>query len=741
MAKNKLKAKSQKSVAIRVINILFLIALVIAIVVPVLMFTPVSSSIKGLFKDKSWAIDMVKSMNSWVKYHICKVFHLNTSFRGHGVTFTSCFYLYITYFTTLVSLFMVYTPFLAMHRNKVKGKNQVYRKVLCWIAFGFMACVFASVASTFWSKRLANDLGSVYTWLLTLGRTWVSLFRPKGALNILVIERITWNYYMWSIFWLYVLFALIVFLLLLIACVGKAKKPVENKVAEEKVTEAKEQQKADEVTEETPLNTPAPVLAEEKEEITKITPTIREIALLNSLNPLYETKIDILPDLEDIEEAKPEVETVNSIALQEEKKNEEVEEQAEEINKELSPEERAVVVLPGIDEWNADPWPVEEAIDQSSTEDLTQAAKEEAEEEIKLEEVKTEVIEEEKRPDEQIEESEEAKAEEKEASKIVFINSILKDGKRPQEETNEDVLEENKEDRTSYKEILCDNSHTPVVTSPVEEKETWLLDKYELPKAVEEAKPVEEKPVSKPAPRVAPISLKQFDPSKKANRPIEPIKVINPITKEEPVEETKPVEEKKVPTPISGPLHSIAKSKHDKIEAVKPRKVPFSVKKYQVKTYEGELTAEQAFNMGVTKVQPTVNPVFANQTNEPAWKEKKRREDIRSNGYSDVTQVSNLNGKTTTTNTSSQRKATSIRDLIKSKKHTVENKEVKPEEKKIAKPITPIAFKPVEKKEEEEEAKPEEKTASPIKPIAPLTPKKRPDIKPIKPITPIKPKK
>lgn len=740
MAKNKLNAKSQKSVAIRVINILFLIALVIAIVVPALMFTPVSSSIKGLFIGKEWAIDMVNSMNSWVKYHICSVFHINPSFRGHGITFTSCFYLYITYFTTVFSLFMVYTPFLVLHRNRVKGKNQVYRKVFCWIAFAFMACVFAAVASTFWSKRLAKDLGGIYTWLLTLGQIWASLFRPKGPLNILVIERITWNYYMWSIFWLYALFALIVFLLLLIASVGKAKKPVENKVVEEKAVENEEQKTAEEVNEETPVNTPAPVLAEGKEEVAKIIPTIREIALLDSLNPLYETKIDILPDLEEAEEeVKPEVESADSTALLEEKKNEEVKEQAEEINKQLSPEEKAVLVLPGIDEWNADPWSIEQAIDQSSSEDLTQAAKEEKEEEIKLEEVETPAVEEEKKLDEQIKEVEETKAEEKESSKVVFINSIFKDGKRPQEETNENVLEENKEDRTSYKEILCDNSHTPIVTTPVEDKETWLLDKYELPKAVEEAKPVEEKPISKPAPRVAPISLKQFDPSKKANRPTEPIKVINPIVKEEPVEEVKPVEEKKVIAPISGPLHSIAKSKHDKIEAVKPRKVPFSVKKYQVKTYEGELTAEQAFNMGVTKVQPTVNPVFANQSSEPAWKEKKRREDIRSNGYSDVTQVSNLNGKTPTTNTSSQRKATSIRDLIKSKKQAAENKEIKPEEKKIAKPITPIAFKPVEKKEE---AKPvEEKTASPIKPIAPLTPKKRSDIKPIKPITPIKPKK
>ena len=842
MAQTKEKTKAKKSVAIRVINILFIIALVVAIVVPILMVTPVATSIKASLKETSWAKDWAVALNNWMKWHVVKVFNLPTTFRGHGVTFTSCLYLYAIYFGTIFSLFMWYLPFVINHRNKVKGKNQVWRKAVNWTCFGLLTCVFLAVASSFFSIRLIRDLGDMYKWVIDLGAKWCRLFAPargsspKGVLNVLVVERISTNYYAWALIWFYVMLVLFEFICLVVASVGKASQ----------VTEVKENVPAsieeDKVQTPAPVMQPVPVAAAEE---SKLIPTVREVALLDALNPLYETKIEVLPDLEDKkEENLSDLKPVNEEALDEAKDIKKIQDTAESLSED---KDVSVLVLPGIDEWDADPWPEDEQEDaviendriekiaesldsncvtpilpeepkkeEKPLEDLTAVAAPE-EENVPVEELKEEEAEEPSkivfinssfrdglRPQEEDNVREEIVAEDRtdkkeivcnnehkeiltkpvsnedtwdigeyheepkpaaeeepveektaepvteeikeEPSKVVFINSSFKDGLRPQEDDNvrEEIVAE---DRTDKKEIVCNNEHKEILTKPVSNEDTWDIGEYhEEPKPVAEEKPAEEKPAEpqKPQPRVSQIGLMKFDPSKKKNGPAAPIGVINPIKKEEPVVEEKPVEEKKVAAPIAGPLHSIEKSKHGKIEAVKARHVSFELKNYQVKTYEGDLTAQEAFNMGVTKVQPTVNPIFANQEKGSAWKEKKRMEDIRQNGYGDVVQVEKLTGKTKPSMTapSVSKKPMSIRDMLKAKKSQNTESSAPVEEKKISKPITPVAFKPIEKKEEpaqevKKEVSPLDQVPStPFHPIAPLPKKekKRPEIKPIAPI-------
>lgn len=358
----------------------------------------------------------------------------------------------------------------------------------------------------------------------------------------------------------------------------------------------------------------------------------------------------------------------------------------------------------------------------------------------------------EEKPTEEPKPEEAAPAEEGKATeeaKPVNPNEIPAETGRLQEEKNENHFFATGEDRSKLKEVHADNSHEEVVTEKPSTEDTWKLPPY-----VEEKKP---EPASKPAqekkplgyqPSVKPVALKQVNPNAHPNKPHGPIGVVTPIVHEEkkpveeaPVEEA-PVEEEKKLAPVTGPLHSTEKSKHEKIEAVKARRVRFELKNYQIKTYQGDLTPEQAFEKGVTKVQPKVRPTFANESAEPTWKAKRREEDIRKNGYTNVTQVEKLNGVTPVAPKPIEKKPTSIREMVKMRQQEAQEakkaEEAKPaeEEKKPIKPIKPVAVpvKPVEPKpEEKKEDIPNTKEF--FHPIAPIAkkPTKRPDIKPIDP--------
>ena len=117
-------SKKKKSIALRIFNILFIVAAVIAVAVAIMMFTPIASSLKGALKGAGpLAADIAAKLNAWVKFHICDNFGFGTTFRGHGVTFTSCMYIYIMCLGALLGFFLMYVPFLFRHRNKVDGKK------------------------------------------------------------------------------------------------------------------------------------------------------------------------------------------------------------------------------------------------------------------------------------------------------------------------------------------------------------------------------------------------------------------------------------------------------------------------------------------------------------------------------------------------------------------------------------------------------------------------------------------
>ena len=748
---NKTSTTKKKSVAIRVFNILFIVALVIAIVVPILMFTPLAHSLKGSLQNNSWAAGVAKNLNNFVKYHVCDVFHLSRNFRGHGWTFTSCLYIYLLALVALGGLFMIYLPFVVIHMCNNKGKTEKWRKIVLGITAGVITLTFAAMASLMWSPRLSKDMGGAYTWIVSIVRGWTSLFKSGHAFNVLVVERITWNTYIWAGLWGLFFLALIEFIVLLVCYLVKAKEKV-TVSSKEEVNDALADAEASLVPQAAVM---AASTASENEENGKIIPTIREVALLDSLNPLYDTKIDTLPELgSDALTAVSEIEEPAKEALEE---NKEIVDHVAKASENINVEDKKIVVLPGIDEWNASPWddeikteesnvtetdkedvtieaaPVDENVPveeiavtetiESEKEVTTESAQEESSstEETVVEEVQLEDSNEEK-SDDTIEEnaSEEKTIEEKEEQIIETVSEAVEEFKTA--ETPDEVIEEKSEEVN-------------------EEKVVEETASEEKPLEVKEENSVEEKPVTS-APRVNQIGLKTFDPTKR-EKP-KNVGVINPVktVKEEPVEE-KPAEvneEKAKVTPIVAPLHSIEKSKHEKIEAVKARKVSFELKNYQVKTYEGDLTSEEAFNMGVTKVQPTVNPIFANQSKEPAWKEKRRQEEIKKNGYGDVTSVEKLNGKTTSTTTTGSKKVVSIRDLVKAKK-SQENigEETKNEETKIVKPIAPVAFKAKEepvKEETKEETPLDVKSNATFHPIAPIQhkPTKRPDIKLVDPM-------
>ena len=232
--------------------------------------------------------------------------------------------------------------------------------------------------------------------------------------------------------------------------------------------------------------------------------------------------------------------------------------------------------------------------------------------------------------------------------------------------------------------------------------------------------------------------------------PINPIKVVQPVA-EEPIQEETQAEEEDKPNNVTL-LHKIdERSKPKDIKPIKFKKVRFDLKRFKVKTYDGDLTPEEAFIMGVTKVNPVVNPTFQNQKEIPEWKRKRmeeERKDFRKKGYvKDAKVVSTLehhaNKKQQTKFDKTPSDFDNLREYNKARKAFYDNlknatveeetNEVEPEVK-VIKPINVVK---VEKQEEKVEQK-QETEAEKIKFVKPITPKFNPANKPNKPTKPIK---
>jgi|GEM_PF-2633026 len=243
-------------------------------------------------------------------------------------------------------------------------------------------------------------------------------------------------------------------------------------------------------------------------------------------------------------------------------------------------------------------------------------------------------------------------------------NNNLEDGKRPEE--TEQVTSEDKNVTPVEVSTTTDNSHNDVKTEPSKIQDEWKLPKYVAPLPVkEEAKPAEvAKPVEqeKPVEPIKPVTPVEEEDEKRVFHLVDPMQHQNTVSQ--------PSESENKLAPISGPLHGISKKRTQKIAPVAPTHVKFDLKQYQIKTYSGKLTPEEAFNKGVTKVQPTVNPVFINQKNEPAWKAKKINEEAKKNGYQDVKtlKISKPVKPIGASKSSAFGNAGSIRDMVKAKK-------------------------------------------------------------------------
>lgn len=805
--------KKKGSKAVTVFNIIFIVLFVIVAVAAVLMLTPLSHYVKDFLNGQSWFSGFSTKFIDWVKYHLVDNLNLTMPFRRHSEIFTASLYSFLYICLLLGLLFLCYTPFLVMNHNRKLGRKEGFRKALCWITFIVSFIVFLGYLSIPFTQKVTDLVGKYYSWFPATYEKWMNLFKTGNTLAVIRLSFLSTNLWFNATFYILVMLVIFQIIFYIMACKIKGKKTVE--VEEE--AKAAEDEPATVVAAAIPVAAAAAetVTPEEKPavETVRVAPTIRELAIINSLEPIEASPISNLPGLYDTEVDK-------LIELLEPQKNEELAHE-EEVNRDaieakklsdtIQPDlHRSVKVLPGIDEWDANPWheqekkneevtvlpgidennedpwakekPVEESVVEepakeepvaepiTESSDITDVVAPTEENVPVVEEIVEEKVEE-KAEEPVVEEVVEEKVEETEEPKGAVtkaVNFIEDDGKRPQEEEHEPVVNENTESRLDHKQVVTGNSHEEVKTEKFHLEKDWILPEYvpEEKPAVEETpvveeKPVEEKPAApapapKPVANVKQVELKNVPAVNKENKPrITPIAPITPVApKAAPVEEEKPVEEKPVLTPISGPLHSTAKSKHDKIEAVKAQKVRFELKNYQIKTYQGDLSAEEAFKKGVTKVQPTVNPIFANQSSEPEWKQKRRNEDIRKNGYTNVTTVNKLNGNVPATPVAptTGKSATSIRDLVKAQKASnataAENVEKKDDDKKIAKPTAPINFKPVEpiKPEEKKDDKLQsqnpfsDKQTPAFHPIAPINKKPGAPRAPIKPVDPLKKK-
>lgn len=841
MAKKESSAPNKKrkgSKAIIVFNVIFIVLFVIAAVVAVLMLTPVSHSIKEFLKSQAWLANFAPKYINWVKYHLVQNLGLSMPFRGHQEGFTAVFYGFLYLGLLLTLLFFCYTPFLVMNHNKKLGRRGGFRKALCWITFVVSFLVFIGYLSVPYTQKITSLVGKAYSWFPETYAKWAQLFADGYPLASLRLGFISHNLWFNATFYILVMLVVFQIIFFLLACKIKAKECFVEDEAEVKVEETA----AEEIpaaAEETPVVVAAAeVKPEEKPavETVRVAPTIRELAIINSLEPIEASPISNLPGLYDTEVEK-------LIELLEPQTNEELAQEDKvspdaiearrlsetiqpnmiravnvlpgidewgatpwHVETEIKPRDYTVKVLPGIDEFKADPWAEEEpaienvevkpeepietpvvektsevnditdivtpeensvpVVEDIATEEVEEVVEDRSDKKVVLldnsrDEVKTETTndnewtvpeynpEEDKKEEPVVEEPvveepvvEEPVVEEKKGPVTKAINFIEDDGRRPQEEEHEPVEKGSSESRIDQKEVVLDNSHEEIKTEKFTGNTEWILPEY-----VPEEKPAPQ-PAVKPVANVKQVELK-VPTFNKDNKPkISPIAPITP--KPEPVVvEEKPVEEEKVLTPIAGPLHSTAKSKHEKIEVVKAQKVRFELKNYQIRTYQGDLTAEEAFMKGVTKVQPTVNPVFANQSNEPEWKQKRRNEDIRKNGYTNVTTIDKLNGNVAPAPMAAPTKgATSIRELVKAQKANNEAAneaaEKKDDENKIVKPTAPISFKPVEPVKPVEPTNDKLKAQNPFSdkevpafhPIAPISkkPSNRPVIKPVDPI-------
>lgn len=270
---------------------------------------------------------------------------------------------------------------------------------------------------------------------------------------------------------------------------------------------------------------------------------------------------------------------------------------------------------------------------------------------------------------------------------VVAINSSLNDGLRPQEEEHEKEVRELADDRSEYVELIAVNdlserkdytketyttAEPEEVISPSDQKTKEVKSSItDIPEVKEEEKvTTQDKEEITSKVREAHKPLEPLIKEKK--EPIRPDKFVlaEPIKKEEKAVSKPEVNEKEsqAPKKISGPLHPI-RARNKDIKAIDPQKVSFDVKKHKIRVYQGNLTAQEAFEKAVTKVQSSVNPIFLNSKQDNLTN---NRQQALKEGYYSVNTGKLVKPTKPLSAPTDKKQAKSIRELLKSKRNDKE---------------------------------------------------------------------
>ncbi len=742
---------------------IFIILFIVLIALGVLTFLPIAYNatlgVEGFKNGMSTFVTNVgNKLNSWYGFSNTSIG--SDTYRNGLIVSLGLLTVLITTIYFVLKCFSLMGSVKRKHKRKI-GLRRFFLALLAIIDI----CVLATLVLVPFSGRLSKfgELLAKY-YSTCIGKfgdllKGVKFFTLFGKIDVTDAAGVN----LVGAFWIFVLYILInIILMMLITLPNKKPKEKKEEKPAEALPEEKVEEK---VVEEKPLVTAEPVAKKEEkteEEClvdaikgAKVPPrekkkpiTRRELAILNTLEPFGLSSIQELPGMykEDPNEI------IESLEPKELKKTD--------LPDETKEEAEPVDVLPGIDEWNASPWqdevtPVKEKViepippvkEEALMEDMTVEASEVEEKQEVFEEKEPAPVEEvieEPKVEEVVEEKTIEVVEEKPVEIIEEKPEVVEEVKEEVvEEVKEEVIEEVKEEPKVEEIVEEEPAYKVLETKPVDIDNSWVLPEYDEEaekRKAEEARRLAEEEAAKKAAEEEARRLAEEEAAKKAaeeeearrlaeeeaakkaaeeakNKPNIKVVKLNPVHKPtEPAnkpkvapivpikQETAPevVEEEKKLEKISGPMHKVNKTDAPKdIKPVTARKVKFELSKYRIKTYNGDLTSEQAFLKGVTKVQPTAQPIFVDK-NESSYKKKRREEEIRKNGYQNINVVKNTND---------------LKPVKPINPSAVDNGEVK--ENKPVKPIAPV--KPIEKPVEKSVV---ERKYDIVKPVAALNVKK-----------------
>lgn len=675
--------------------VVWLIFLLVGVALLVVAFTPAAEFIFPSSEFKDIFDNLILYFKSALG-----VPDLFSSFEYGSFIFFCCYYLF-----TIILLFFFYLPFVLIGR--IKSSERKVRPLR--YTFLILSAILVLAFLLFYDFAIVmNVLSSQGIILFTNPLNQLAnLFASSGVLASLAIPYGT-EYF--SVFiYLLAIVLIVSWLIDLLAMIKKRKKEV--KVVEEQSKPNEEVIKEVEV--------------KEVEQLSKaILPTYREVKILDSLEGLKDKGPFTLPLLEESDVEKI-IESLDPNNLPKIRFLPEENVLADEIYISLGSEYERPDYLPGLDDLNDHPF-----IDVvREKEDITQLGKEEVSKPIIIEEreplqlvtiiaINAPLITG-LRPQEEIHPYvlKETLSDRKDYleiiaindlntrvdySKVVYtipketyvvaINSSLNDGLRPQEEEHEKEVKELASDRSEYVELIAVNDLSErkdytkeTYTAPIEPEEVISpsdqktkeeprevnSSTIDIPEVKEEEKvTTQDKEEVTSEVREAHKPLEPLIKEKK--EPIRPDKFVlsEPIKKEEKEVEKAEISEKEsqAPKKISGPLHPI-RARNKDIKAIDPQKVSFDVKKHKIRVYQGNLTAQEAFEKAVTKVQSSVNPIFLNSKQDTLTN---NRQQALKEGYYSVNTGKLIKPTKPISAPTDKKQAKSIRELLKSKRNDKE---------------------------------------------------------------------